>query len=175
MLRRLMTSIAVVLLAVAHIDGQGGRTYRAARQGANYMHNYYFAPAPSSTPWAPAWSPEGSSIAVAMSGSIWTIDPATGKARELTYNRPRAERREDPTLFEDLEVSFENGRDTVRWVALFEEHRSGRRAAHRDLLAELIQVHVDDKAKRTHCSNRFMLLGSHAPSPPVSMEQRERS
>ena len=95
--------------------------------------------------------------------------------RELTYNRPRAERREDPTLFEDLDVSFENGRDTVRWVALFEEHRSGRRAAHRDLLAELIQVLVDDKAKRTHCSNRFMSLRSHAPSPPVSMEQRERS
>ena len=78
---------ALLLLAVAHIDGQGGRTYRAARQGANYMHNYYFAPAPSSTPWAPAWSPDGSSIAIAMSGSIWTIEPTSGKARELTYNR----------------------------------------------------------------------------------------
>ena len=88
MLKRLTAlTTALLLLAVAHIDSQGGRTYRAARQGANYMHNYYFAPAPSSTPWAPAWSPDGSSIAIAMSGSIWTIEPTSGKARELTYNR----------------------------------------------------------------------------------------
>ena len=88
MLKRLTAlTTALLLLAVAYIDGQGGRTYRAARQGANYMHNYYFAPAPSSTPWAPAWSPDGSSIAIAMSGSIWTIEPTSGKARELTYNR----------------------------------------------------------------------------------------
>ena len=51
------------------------------------MHNYYFAPAPSSTPWAPAWSPDGTTIAIAMSGSIWTVTPSTGAARELTYNR----------------------------------------------------------------------------------------
>ncbi len=59
-------------------------TYPAARHGGNYMHNYYFPPAPSSTPWAPAWSPDGSSIAVAMSGSIWRVDPETGVADELT-------------------------------------------------------------------------------------------
>ena len=75
-----------LIVAVAHLAGQGGR-YPAARQGGNYMHNYYFAPAPSSTPWAPAWSPDGNTIAVAMSGSIWTVTPATGAARELTYNR----------------------------------------------------------------------------------------
>jgi hypothetical protein len=51
------------------------------------MYNYYFPPAPSSTPWAPAWSPGGKFIAIAMSGSIWKIDPATGSATELTYNR----------------------------------------------------------------------------------------
>ncbi len=50
------------------------------------MHNYYLPPAPSSTPWAPAWSPDGEWIAVAMSGSIWRVDPATGSAEELTYN-----------------------------------------------------------------------------------------
>jgi TolB protein len=55
-----------------------------ARSGGNYMHNYYFPPAPSSTPWAPAWAPDGKSIAVAMSGSIWRIDPATGAAEEMT-------------------------------------------------------------------------------------------
>lgn len=49
------------------------------------MHNYFFAPAPSSTPWAPAWSPDGATIAIAMSGSIWAVTPSTGAARELTY------------------------------------------------------------------------------------------
>jgi Tol biopolymer transport system component len=51
------------------------------------MFNYYFPPAPSSTPWAPAWSPDGKSIAAAMHGSIWKVDPATGSAVELTCNR----------------------------------------------------------------------------------------
>jgi hypothetical protein len=50
------------------------------------MHNYYLPPAPSSTPWAPAWSPDGAWIAVAMSGSIWRVDPASGFAEEMTYN-----------------------------------------------------------------------------------------
>ena len=54
------------------------------------MYNYYFAPAPSSTPWAPAWSPDGTAIAVGMSGSIWSIsvdlEAATepGVATEVT-------------------------------------------------------------------------------------------
>ena len=63
------------------------RAYPSSGQGGNYMHNFYFPPAPSSTPWAPAWSPDGSSIAVGMSGSIWEVDPATGVADELTYNQ----------------------------------------------------------------------------------------
>ena len=46
----------------------------------------YFPPAPSSTPWAPSWAPDGESIAVAMSGSIWRVDPDTGVAEELTYS-----------------------------------------------------------------------------------------
>ncbi len=66
------------------ISEGGAGSYPAARHGGNYMHNYYFPPAPSSTPWAPAWSPDGESIAVAMSGSIWRVDPDTGIADELT-------------------------------------------------------------------------------------------
>jgi Tol biopolymer transport system component len=50
------------------------------------MHNYYFPPAPSSTPWAPAWSPDGRWIAVAMSGSIWKVDSSSGVAHEVTYD-----------------------------------------------------------------------------------------
>ncbi len=50
------------------------------------MFNFYFPPSPSSTPWAPSWSPDGESVAVAMSGSIWRVDPGTGVAEELTYS-----------------------------------------------------------------------------------------
>ncbi|MGH9347290.1 MAG: CehA/McbA family metallohydrolase [Vicinamibacterales bacterium] len=86
-MRRAVLVIAGFVLAAGPVIGQGGgRSYPAARQGGNYMHNYYFAPTPASTPWAPAWSPDGTAIAVAMSGSIWTVDPATGAAREVTYN-----------------------------------------------------------------------------------------
>ena len=58
--------------------------YPWARHGGNYMYNFYLPPAPSSTPWAPAWSPDGAAIAVGMSGSIWSIDPETSVATELT-------------------------------------------------------------------------------------------
>ena len=50
------------------------------------MFNFYFPPAPSTTPWAPSWSPNGESIAVGMYGSIWKVNPKTGDALELTYN-----------------------------------------------------------------------------------------
>jgi len=62
------------------------RFYPAARSGGNYMHNYYFPPSPSATPWAPDWSPDGEWIAVAMQGSIWKVDPSNGVAYELTYS-----------------------------------------------------------------------------------------
>src|SRR5881409_3747399 len=61
--------------------------YPAAKEGSQYMFNYYIPPAPSTTPWAPAWSPDGKWLAVGMYGSIWKVDPKTGVAFELTYNR----------------------------------------------------------------------------------------
>lgn len=78
---------AAALVASTILLAQEPRTYPAAKQGGNYMHNFYFPPAPGSTPWAPAWSPDGRSIAVAMSGSIWRVDPKTGAAQELTYGQ----------------------------------------------------------------------------------------
>ena len=63
-----------------------GGTYSAARHGGGYMHNYYLPPAPSATPWAPAWSPDGKQIAVGLQGSIWRIDLASREAFELTYD-----------------------------------------------------------------------------------------
>lgn len=64
-----------------------GQDYPSSKHGGNYMVNFYLPPAPSSTPWTPCWSPDGEWIAVGMSGSIWKVDPATGVAHELTYNR----------------------------------------------------------------------------------------
>ena len=81
-----IAAVAGVLAAAPWVIGQGPRTYPAARTGGNYMHNYYLPPAPGSTPWAPAWSPDGKWIAVAMSGSIWKVDPASGIAHEITYD-----------------------------------------------------------------------------------------
>jgi TolB protein len=51
------------------------------------MFNYYLPPAPTTTPWAPAWSPDGKWLAVSMYGSIWKVDPKTGASEELTHNR----------------------------------------------------------------------------------------
>jgi Tol biopolymer transport system component len=76
-----------MLIAFAAVVAQGPRTYPSARTGGSYMHAYYLPPAPSSTPWAPSWSPDGKAIAVAMSGSIWKVDPSTGVAAEITYDR----------------------------------------------------------------------------------------
>ncbi len=60
--------------------------YPASKHGGTYMFNYYLPPAPSSSAWAPAWSPDGKWIAVAMQGSIWKVDPAAGTAFEVSYN-----------------------------------------------------------------------------------------
>lgn len=89
------TGLVILMLAPAALGhwgvpepprGPRERMYPAARHGGNYMHNYYFPPAPSSTPWSPAWSPDGRHIAVSMAGSIWSVEPETGRAEELTYN-----------------------------------------------------------------------------------------
>ncbi len=76
---------ALILLTAALVQAQN---YTAAKEGGGmYMFNYYLPPAPSTTPWAPVWSPDGKYLAVAMQGSIWKVDPKTGAAKELTYNR----------------------------------------------------------------------------------------
>lgn len=77
---------AIPLHGSAQAQAVGGRTlpYAAAKTGGNYMHNFYFPPAVSTTPWWPAWSPDGSWVAVSMSGSIWKVDWKSGAAEELT-------------------------------------------------------------------------------------------
>ncbi len=85
---RLAITIALVwgLCLSAAALALPGSTYSASKHGGNYMFNFYFPPAPSSTPWGPDWSPDGKWIAVAMNGSIWKVDPESGRASELTYN-----------------------------------------------------------------------------------------
>jgi hypothetical protein len=84
---RIFTTGLLLLLSAAGVLQAQRRVYPAARQGGNYMHNYYFPPAPGSTPWAPDWSPDGKWIAVGMHGSIWKIDPASGAAIQLTASQ----------------------------------------------------------------------------------------
>ena len=75
-----MRILPLLLLSAAAALWPQAVEYPASKHGGNYMFNYYLPPAPSTTPWAPAWSPDGKSIAVAMHGSIWKVDPATGSA-----------------------------------------------------------------------------------------------
>lgn len=60
--------------------------YPSSKHGGTYMFNYYLPPAPSTTAWAPSWSPDGKWVAVAMDGSIWKVCLETGTASEINYN-----------------------------------------------------------------------------------------
>jgi len=77
-----MRIAACLLLAAAAGSAQPVR----ARFASGYMYSYY-VPQSASTPWRPAWSPDGSEIAFAMSGSIWKIRVGDTVAYELTANR----------------------------------------------------------------------------------------
>jgi TolB protein len=60
----------------------------AARAGyaTGYMYSYYVPPA-ASTPWRPAWSPDGKELAFSLAGSIWKIRVGDTAAYELTASR----------------------------------------------------------------------------------------
>jgi TolB protein len=81
--RRLATALAAFLLAAsAHADRE------PVLKQIRLPHRYYFRemylPQATSGPTSPAWAPDGKMLAVSMQGSLWTIDPASGRARQLT-------------------------------------------------------------------------------------------
>ena len=69
MAQRLCVLIALAAAMAAAQQVEDTPLYPAARTGGSYMHSYYL-PGASSTPWRPAWSPDGREITFAMSGSI---------------------------------------------------------------------------------------------------------
>src|SRR5690349_7561973 len=86
-LYRAMRRLIACFTLLASAAWPAKELYPSAKEGGNYMHNYYLPPAPSSYPWWPAWSPDGKSLAISLLGSIWRVNPGTGHAVELTYNR----------------------------------------------------------------------------------------
>ena len=83
---RIITAVTAISLSLASALAQK-LEYPASKHGGTYMFNYYLPPSLTTTPWAPAWSPDGKWIAVGMYGSIWKVDPKTGVAFELTHGR----------------------------------------------------------------------------------------
>ena len=92
MLRRLrpIWNAALALFAFSPLLSPGLLTaqeqfggYPGARMGGAYMQNFYLPPAPSSSPWYPSWHPDGEHVVVAMQGSIWSVEIASGLAVEL--------------------------------------------------------------------------------------------
>src|SRR6516225_9966365 len=75
----------VVVAVFATTPNSQAQVYPNAKTGGNYMHNYYFPPAASSTPWWPSWSPDGQWIAFAMDGSIWKARVGESTAYEIIY------------------------------------------------------------------------------------------
>ncbi|HWB97331.1 MAG TPA: hypothetical protein VG672_11525, partial [Bryobacteraceae bacterium] len=84
--RHLLLSLLLPLLTALPAAAQGTE-YPAVKYRSNYLASYYLSHSSTTTPWWPAWSPDGKWIAVSLYGSIWKVDAHTGEAFELTHDR----------------------------------------------------------------------------------------
>ena len=109
--------------------------YAASRHGGNYMFNYYFPPAPSTTPWAPAWSPDGKQIACGLYGSIWRVDLATDVAYEMT---------QDPHYHSSPDWSPDG-----KWIVYTSDHGAAT------IQLEILNVETGDSHKLTNDRNIY--------------------
>ncbi len=84
-----MTGRAGLLAALAAVFSVNAAAEREpVLKQIGVPHDYYFRemylPQAQSGPTAPAWSPDGRSLVVAMQGSLWRIEPDTGDATQIT-------------------------------------------------------------------------------------------
>jgi len=89
---RICRTLPCIVLLVMSASAQAwAQAYPNAKTGGNYMHNYLLPPAASSTPWWPAWSPDGQWVAFAMDGSLWRMRVNGGRgdgvAEEILRDR----------------------------------------------------------------------------------------
>ncbi|MEZ5355436.1 MAG: CehA/McbA family metallohydrolase [Bryobacteraceae bacterium] len=73
-----MRFLLLLFAAALSLPGQRGKF------ATGYMYSYY-VPQSASTPWRPAWAPDGKSIVFSMSGSLWKVAVNGGQAADTAY------------------------------------------------------------------------------------------
>jgi TolB protein len=79
-----LANAAALLLVAATVHAEREPVLKQIRLPHSYYYREMYLPQATSGPQSPAWSPDGRTLAVSMQGSLWTIDPGTGRARQLT-------------------------------------------------------------------------------------------
>lgn len=113
--RRFGRAAVLLLVAVSGFDAllaQDGR-YPGARHGGMYMTNYYLPQAPTSTPWAPTWRPDGQRVTVSLDGSLWDVDLEDGTATEIVQGDFYASQPEWSPDGELLAYTADDGQSTI--------------------------------------------------------------
>ena len=81
---RLAPAVAAALVLAASARADREPVLQQIRLPHSYYYREMYLPQVTSGPTGPAWSPDGRTLAFSMQGSLWAIDPAIGRARQLT-------------------------------------------------------------------------------------------